>query len=201
MLRAEYKPFQLKTAREAGLIIPPTLITNEPAAVREFAAEVGSDLVCEPVASPVFIEGGELKTVYTRRIGPGDLADLQGIDLTCHLFQAWADKDHEVRLTVVGDRLFAAAIHTDSPAGHVDWRSDYNALTYTVTTVPKPVASGVRQLMDRLRLRYGALDFVVSPNGTWTLLEINPSGQWDWIEHETKLPLTDAIANELQGIT
>lgn len=55
MSRAEYKPLQLKAARDAGLAVAPTLITNEPHAVREFADEVGGDLVCKPVASPVLI--------------------------------------------------------------------------------------------------------------------------------------------------
>ncbi|MER7346386.1 ATP-grasp ribosomal peptide maturase [Streptomyces aurantiacus] len=200
MSRAEYKPLQLTAARTCGLAIPPTLITNDADAVRAFASDMHRPLICKPVASPVFIEEDTLKTVYTRRLAEDDLADLSGLDTTAHLFQAWMDKAHEVRLTVAGDRLLAAEIHAGSQAAHVDWRSDYNSLTYRATETPDHVAAAVRRLMAHLGLRFAALDFVVSPTGEWTFLEANPCGQWDWIQHATGLPIAEAIADELQGV-
>ncbi|MEU6332768.1 ATP-grasp ribosomal peptide maturase [Streptomyces sp. NPDC047049] len=199
LARAEFKPVQLAAARACGLTIPPTLITNRPDDVRAFAAGLADDIVCKPVASPVLIEDGQLKSVYTRIVSAADLDDLRGIDSTAHLFQAWVSKDYEVRLTVVGRKMFAAAIHAGSDAAHEDWRSDYGSLTYTTTTVPEPVAVGMLRLMDRLQLRYGAADFVVDPDGRWTFLEVNPCGQWDWIQGATGLPIAEAIADELQG--
>ncbi|MFE6335230.1 ATP-grasp ribosomal peptide maturase [Streptomyces sp. NPDC057798] len=199
MARAEYKPVQLAAARSCGLRIPATLITNRPDDVRAFAAEVGGPIVCKPVASPVLIEGGRLKTVYTRCLDEKDLEDLRGIDTTAHLFQAWAAKEYEVRLTIIGERMLAAAIHAGSVAAYEDWRSDYSSLTYTTTEIPEPVASAVRRLMERLSLRYGAADFVVDPDGQWTFLEVNPCGQWDWIQGATGLPIVETIADELQG--
>lgn len=201
MSRAEYKPLQLATARACGLTVPPTLITNNPAAVRTFVGDVGGQAVCKPVATPVFIEDDQLKTVYTRRITEEDLADLRGVDTTAHLFQAWIDKAYEVRLTVVGERTFAAEIHAGSGAAHADWRSDYASLTYKATTAPHDVTQGVRRYMRRLNLRFAAMDFIASPDGAWTFLEANPCGQWDWIEHATELPIAQAIADELQGVT
>ncbi|MET8183341.1 ATP-grasp ribosomal peptide maturase [Streptomyces sp. NPDC005336] len=201
MARAEYKPVQLAAARACGLRIPATLVTNRPEDVRAFAAEADGQVVCKPVASPVLIEGGRLKSVYTRRLGPSDLDDLRGISTTAHLFQSWVSKEYEVRLTVVGERMFAAAIHAGSEAAHEDWRSDYGSLTYTTTTVPEQVVAGMRRLMERLQLRYGAADFIVDPQGQWTFLEVNPCGQWDWIQGATGLPIAKAIADELQGVT
>ncbi|MFD7013758.1 ATP-grasp ribosomal peptide maturase [Streptomyces sp. NPDC059928] len=201
MSRAEYKPLQLATARACGLAIPPTLITNSPDAVRDFAGDIPGPLICKPVASPVFIEGDQLKTVYTRQLAEGDLDDLTGIETTAHLFQAWMDKAYEVRLTVVGERLFAAEVHAGTRAGHVDWRSDYKSLTYRPTETPPAVAEGVRRLMRCLELRFAALDFIVSPSGEWTFLEANPCGQWDWIEHATGHPIAAGIADELLGVT
>ncbi|WP_030680865.1 ATP-grasp ribosomal peptide maturase [Streptomyces rimosus] len=200
MARAEYKPLQLAMARDCGLTVPPTLITNDPSAVRSFADDIGGPIVSKPVASPVFIEGDQLKTVYTRRLSADDLADLSGVETTAHLFQAWVDKAYEVRLTVVGRRLFAAEIHAGSPQAYEDWRSDYPALTYTPTRAPDRVAQAVRRLTSRLGLRFAACDFVVPPTGEWTFLEANPCGQWDWIQHHTGLPIAEAIADELQGV-
>ncbi|MGW5093485.1 ATP-grasp ribosomal peptide maturase [Streptomyces nodosus] len=200
MSRAEYKPLQLATARDSGLAIPATLITNNADAVRAFIGDVGGTVICKPVASPVLIEDNQLKTVYTRRLAEDDLADLRGIDTTAHLFQAWVDKAHEVRLTVVGEQLLAAEVHAGSDTAHTDWRADYASLTYRVTEVPEPVADGVRRYMDHLDLRFAAFDFIVGTDGAWTFLEANPCGQWDWIEHATGLPIAQAIADELQGV-
>ena len=200
MARAEYKPVQLAAARASGLRIPPTLITNQAEAVRAFAEQLPGPLVSKPVASPVVIEEGRLKTVYTRKLTRADLADLRGVDATAHLFQAWVEKSHEVRLTVVGERMLAAAVHAGSAAARVDWRSDYGALTYAVTDVPADVASGVRRMMNRLGLRYGAADFVVDPQGRHWFLEVNPCGQWDWIQGATGLPIAEALADELEGV-
>jgi ATP-grasp ribosomal peptide maturase len=199
MARAEYKPVQLSAARRVGLTIPETLITNRPEDVLAFAIDTGRPLVCKPVASPVLIEDGQLKSVYTRRLTAEDLRDLDGISTTAHLFQTWVPKAYEVRLTVVGTRMCAAAIHAGSDAAHEDWRSDYASLTYETAVVPRPVYRAMLRLMDVLKLRYGAADFIVDDEGRWTFLEVNPCGQWDWIQAATGLPIVEAIADELLG--
>lgn len=200
MSRAEYKPVQLAAARRAGLQIPKTIITNRADDARNWADSIDGPIITKPLASPILVEGSNLKTVYTTLLKPSDLDDLRGLDVTAHLFQAWVDKAHEVRLTVAGDQLLAAAIHAGSVASHVDWRSDYPALTYEQTEVPDHVAEAVHDLMYDLDLRYGALDFIVDPDGRWWFLEVNPCGQWDWIQHHTGLQIAEAIADELMGV-
>ncbi|MEV8396025.1 MULTISPECIES: hypothetical protein [unclassified Streptomyces] len=147
MARAEYKPVQRAAARSVGLRIAPTLISNQPEAVKAFAAQMDGPIVCKPVASPVFIEGDQLKAVYSRRLTDEDLADLRGPGLTKHLFQAWADKAYEVRLTVVGNRMFATEIHAGSEAARTrrcgparrvweEWAEWTRETTYRVTDIP-----------------------------------------------------------------
>ena len=86
-------------------------------------------MIVKPLAAPIVEEAGTYTPVWTRKIAAGDLADLDGVQATAHLFQQWVPKHCEVRLVVVGDRLFPVAIHAGSDAAHVDWRSDYDALT------------------------------------------------------------------------
>ncbi|WP_425428684.1 hypothetical protein [Streptomyces yerevanensis] len=76
-------------------------------------------------------------------------------------------KSHEVRLTVVGTDLFAAEIHAGSDAARVDWRSDYDALTYDVSKVPDDVRTGVLGWLEHFRLNFDAFDFAVTPSGDW----------------------------------
>ncbi|MFY9808267.1 MAG: hypothetical protein WAK86_13500, partial [Pseudonocardiaceae bacterium] len=83
-----YKPRQLTLLRQAGLVTPPTLVTNDPAAVRNFAAAQG-DLVVKPLAEPIVWEGGGESVVFTRRVTAADLDTLGGVDTTAHLSRSF----------------------------------------------------------------------------------------------------------------
>ncbi|MFG1928568.1 ATP-grasp ribosomal peptide maturase [Cryptosporangium sp. NPDC048952] len=193
---AEYKPVQLATAGKAGLSVPRTLITNDPDDAQRFAREVGP-VVYKPFSSPVERDGRRM-FVYTSPVDARELAD-ESIRHTAHLFQEHLEKEYEVRLTVVDEQFFAAALTARSAAGQIDWRSDYDAIEYTVTTVPEFVRTGLLRMMRMLSLRFAAADFAVTPAGEWYFLDLNPNGQWAWIEHETGLPICAAIAGALTG--
>ncbi|MBH1935852.1 ATP-grasp ribosomal peptide maturase [Streptomyces sp. AV19] len=194
---AEYKPYQLRIAVECGLFVPETIVTNVPAEARAFARKTGK-VVHKPFFHVRGTLDGESAAVYTTLVDPDDLFH-PDVGTTAHLFQAWVPKAYEVRLTVVGSRMFAAEIHADSDEGHVDWRSDYDSHTYRICTPPEEVALGVRRMLDVLRLPYGAFDFVVTPQGQWWFLEVNPSVQWGFIEYATGLPITNAVCDYLEG--
>ncbi|MFC4032622.1 MvdC/MvdD family ATP grasp protein [Streptomyces polygonati] len=122
-----------------------------------------------------------------------------GVTGTAHLFQERVEKAYEVRLTVIGDRMFPVAIHAGSAAAQLDWRTDYRSLTYERVAIPPEVEDGVRRLMDELGLFFGALDFAVTPAGRWVFFEVNPNGQWHWIAVKAVVPLVEAMADALQG--
>ncbi|SDP97112.1 ATP-grasp ribosomal peptide maturase, SAV_5884 family [Actinopolyspora xinjiangensis] len=199
MADAAYKPVQLVRAQQCGLTVPDTLITNEPDPVREFATE---PTVTKLVGSNTISEDSTRKISWTRLLDQAELADLRGIETTTHLLQRWVPKAFETRVIAIGEQLFAAAIHAGSASTRVDWRSDYDALTYEPIEPPASVAEGIRALMAGFDLRYGALDFVVTPNGDWVFLEINPGGQYGWLEAATGHPLTRSLADLLsKGIS
>ncbi|GLW91608.1 hypothetical protein Aglo03_24240 [Actinokineospora globicatena] len=125
------------------------------------------------------------------------LADLRGVEATTHQFQRWVPKSHEARVIVVGDSVFAAAIQSGSAEAHIDWRNDYQALTYRRVDPPTGVVAGVRGYCRDLGLVYGAFDFVVRPDGQWVFLECNAGGQYGWLEDAAGLPITTALADFL----
>lgn len=192
---ANYKPVQLAVAARAGLDVPRTAITSDPKHAREF---IGTDEVIYKGLS-----GGVIGPLLRHRYIPTTLIKADEIDDdlagTTHLFQERVPKAFEVRLTVIGDRMFPVAIHAGSEAAKLDWRTDYASLTYEPVEMPTHVEKGVRQLMDELGLFFGALDFAVTPDGRWMFFEVNPNGQWHWIAAKTGLPLVEAMADALQG--
>jgi len=199
---AVYKPAQLVAAASCGLHVPRTLVSNCPATARRFAAGSEDGVVLKMLASSTVHEDSLRKIGFTRRLGAADLADLSGFDVTCHQVQEWVPKRLEARVVVMGQEVFTVGIHAASPAAHVDWRSDHRSVSYDVLDPPADILTGVRRFMALMGLVYGALDFVIGPDGTWTFLEVNPGGQFGWLQMHTHLPMTEALAGLLaEGAT
>lgn len=196
--RAEYKPVQFAAARAAGLTLPPTLVTNDADAVRQLANEVGP-IVYKPLSGVHYKHNAGRDFIYTQRVD-SEILDTESIDITACLFQQWVEKDYEVRLVSVDGQCFSTRIDSSSERGRRDWRADYDSLTYTPIPTPDHVKTAVAKLTSTLDLRFGALDFIVTPTGEWVFLEINPNGQWAWIDSVTPM-IANAIADALEGLT
>ncbi|MGH3621791.1 MAG: ATP-grasp ribosomal peptide maturase [Sciscionella sp.] len=195
---AAYRPVQMAAASRAGLAVPDTVITNSTEAVHRFASDHEA-VVTKMLGAPAILESGGRRIAFTERLTAEHMADLRGVEHTVHQFQAWVNKMRECRVTVVGDQIFAVAIDANSPAARIDWRADYSALSYTRVEPPDQVARGITALMRQLDLVYGALDFVISPDGIWQFLEINAGGQFGWLEDAVDIPVTAALADIVTG--
>jgi ATP-grasp ribosomal peptide maturase len=194
-----YKPRQLADLAACGLTVPPTLVTNSAAAVRRFAAEHGT-LICKSIAASVLHTGDTAHVLYTRRLTRTDLTapgGLDGVDYAAHLFQPFLVSDCAVRLTVVGQQFHAVRIDAHSDRARTDWRADYDHLTYQVIELPEPVHTAVARYLKQAGLHYGAFDFLGHADGGLTALEINPEGNFAWLEEETGLQITASIADFL----
>jgi MvdD family ATP-grasp ribosomal peptide maturase len=200
--QAENKQLQLQLAREFGLDIPRTLTTNDPAAVRAFATECAGGMVTKMLSSFAVNEGGRELVVFTNPVGPEDLADLSGLSLCPATFQEAIPKALELRATVVGSRIMTASIDSQSSerATH-DWRRDGVRMIedWRPHQLPREVEEKILRLMDYFGLNYGAVDLIVTPDGRHVFLEVNPVGEFFWLEQNPGLPISDAIADVLLG--
>ncbi|MFC9974262.1 MvdC/MvdD family ATP grasp protein [Spirillospora sp. NPDC127200] len=186
--RAVPKPVQLCVARDLGLSVPHTAITTAGNKAAEWADALG---LAQRTLHKAFncqgiIEGGMIPA------GRIDLTTLPDDLFAASMFQSLVEGDH-VRLTVIGDRMFAAAIRGTE---RIDWRPEQKEATYVPLGVPDEVQKQVREFMDHFDLAYGAFDFVVD-RGDWVFLECNPTGQYGFIEFNAGLPLTEAFAKML----
>jgi MvdD family ATP-grasp ribosomal peptide maturase len=197
---AENKQLQLQVARELGLEIPRTLMTNDPATVRAFAESCDGGMVTKMLSSFAVYEEGRELVVFTNPVKPEDLADLSGLSLCPMTFQEMIPKALELRTTVVGNRVMSASINSQSSerAAH-DWRRDGLRMLqdWQPYELPREVEEKILSLMNRFVLNYGAIDIIVTPDGRHVFLEINPVGEFFWLEHCPGLPIADAIADLL----
>ena len=198
--RAENKQLQLKIAREVGLEIPRTVITNEPEAVRSLARQCPQGIVTKPPRPFAVLEHGAHKVVYTNAMGAEELEHLADLRYCPAIFQERMPKALELRTTIVGDRAFTASIDSQrSERAKIDWRRECLELIdeWEPYALPSVIEDRMLKLMRRLGLHYGAADFILTPDGRHVFLEINPAGEFFWLEKYAGLPLSGAIASLL----
>ena len=199
---AENKQIQLQVARKLGLDTPRTLITNDPEAVRAFERSCENGIVTKMLSSFAVYEDGMERVVFTNPVSRADLADLDGLKFCPMTFQEQLSKELELRTTVVGDRVFTAALDSQvSAAAQYDWRKDGAGLLkhWRKFELPRNVEQRLLRLMDHFGLNYGAIDFILTPEGRYVFLEINPVGEFFWLEDCPGLPISSAIADVLLG--
>lgn len=178
---ADFKPAQLQQAAQLGLVVPETLITNDAEAAAKFAAEHGP-LIYKTFRGLPQDEDGNAGAIWTQRIDPATLDD--SLAVTAHLFQAEIPKTSDVRVTVVGKRVFAQQI--TSPDGALDWRrGDWKTLEHTPVTVPAVIQAALYEYLATFGLSFGCFDFALTGTGDhaedWVFIECNPNGQWAWL--------------------
>lgn len=199
--RAENKLLQLRAAAEAGFETPRTLVTNHPEALRRFHAGLGRDRMITKLLEPVVQSmSGHPDFVYTSEVRPEHLAHADRIRVWPRIFQALVIKRCELRVIVVGERVLAGSIDTrESPTGALDWRrtSPAEGVRWIRAELPDEVAERAVRVTRSLGLVYAALDVIVDEEGRHVFLELNPAGEWGWLQRDLGLPIAEAIADAL----
>jgi hypothetical protein len=188
----ERKVFQLRLARELGFRIPPTLISNDPKMLRDFAAHHDGEVICKPIYHGLVLQGSERYSVYTNEIGPDELTDDLQLGACPTLLQKRIPKGTDIRATFIGRDVFSVEISSPDSTP-LDWRRPGENIQYRRVELPAAIEHSCRELLSRLRLSYGAFDFVQSPEGEIFFLEVNPTGEWAWLELAVGLPMRDAF--------
>lgn len=191
---AHRKAFQLNVAQEVGLTIPRTLITNDPNVVREFIAQQG----CERTIYKAF-SATEQEWRETRLLKQEELALIDNVKYTPVIFQEYIEACYDLRITIVGDEIFPAAIYSQETAYKFDFRMDIVNSRIEAIRLPSAIENQLHALMARLGLVYGAIDMRLTPDGRYIFLEINPAGQWLFIEQRSMQPITASLASLLSA--
>ena len=196
---AEDKPKQLMLASEIGLNVPLAMITNDIASVRRVIQE--GSAIGKPLRQAL-INGEQERVIFTTRLEHLNDEDEDAIAMAPFIVQTEIKKQYDVRVTVVGRQVFATAIRSqEHEETTVDWRQGSRAdLKHERIELPREVEEQCAALMKRLNLRYGAIDFICDQQGKLWFLEINPNGQWAWIENLTGYPIAAAIVDQLEDI-
>lgn len=192
--RANMKIHQLKVAGQLGLEIPRTIVTNNPEEATKFIGTFHGPIVVKPLSRGYIDDSDQPGAIYTNLVEPENLKQIHQIQYAPSLFQEYVPKDVELRITVVGNEIFAAEIHSQqNKETRHDWRRDALTLEHREHPLPDDIKLKCIQLTKAFDLEFGAIDMILTPDGRYIFLEINPNGQWAWIEELTGLPISEAL--------
>lgn len=193
---AEDKPMQLLLAQEIGFHVPQAFVTNDILCARAISAL--GQAIGKPLRQAV-LAGETERVIFTSRLAEIEDEQAEAIKLTPFIVQSEILKQYDVRVTVVGERVFATAIWSqDNEETITDWRKGSRPdLRHEKIVLDRRVERQCVKLVQRLGLRYGAIDLVCDQSGKLWFLEINPNGQWAWIENLTGYAIAAAIVDEL----
>lgn len=197
IIAAENKSWQLATARECGLNVPETLITNDFELATQFVRS--RRCVAKPLRMALVEHEGMEHVIFTTRL-ESLRSDKKGpLEASPVILQQEIPKRFDLRIVVVGESVFAAEIHSQSfDESTVDWRrGDGRRLRHAIHGVPAAIAKRCVALTKSLGLRFSAIDMVLGTDEQYWFLEANPNGQWAWIESRTGLKIAGAIVDEL----
>lgn len=184
--RANYKAEQLSRAAAAGLAVPDTLMTNDVDAAAAFCDKHDWDVIVKPIGHGEILGDtpDDDYLVYTNLLRSGDVASLANVQHCPTLFQAHVRKEVDIRVTVVGDAVHAIALHSQEHEwSRVDCRrQNMEEMRYSAITLPDPLADALVTYVKSYDLVYGAIDLVRNREGEYWFLELNPAGQWAWLE-------------------
>jgi glutathione synthase/RimK-type ligase-like ATP-grasp enzyme len=200
--RAEDKALQLALARKLGLNVPATLWTNALPRAREFFAQRDDAAVAKSVSSAWWEREDSGWFVFASALQASDLPEEPALAGAPVSFQQPIEPKRDLRVNVVGERAFAAIRGEEEgdfqgQCEYLDWRQGTD-VQWASCELPEELVKACVELVRELDLQFGAIDLLLDADGKYWFLEINPNGEWGWLQR-SGLPIAEALADRLLG--
>jgi hypothetical protein len=194
---------QQRIAATLGFNVPETLFASSSLLARAF---IDRHKICIAKTQTQLIP--YKYKIYSKLVRDSDALDFSNINLDPYTFQQYIEPKAEWRVSVVGDHVFTAEVGVEetgvNKSSFRDWRISGHDKKFWAREIhpPQDFEQQCIQLVRGLDLNFGALDFIVDQDDKIWFLEINPNGQWAFVEHYTGQCIGKAIADMLiQGST
>ncbi|GAB3025681.1 hypothetical protein GCM10027285_04540 [Oleiagrimonas citrea] len=201
---AESKLVQLQAAAELDIPFPDMVVTNHAEDVARLIQRWGR-VIYKTFYPHSWLSRskGKLYDLGVTLLDADSELPEASIAMCPGIFQRYIDKTEDIRVTVIGDRIFAVRVLKQSGAAYLDWRQQVLADETRMETVQLPAAweERIRRLMKKLGIVVGCADLVVDQQGDMYFLEVNQAGQFLFVEEKLpEVPLLRAMtAMLMQG--
>lgn len=186
------KLVQLSVAKKVGLIIPDTIVTNN-----KKYLPVEKKLITKGIQEVLYTQGDKMRFFgYTEEVNISEISDL----FMPSLFQEKLEKDFELRIFYLNKICYSMVIFSQ---GSSQTSVDFRKYNYSVPNrrvpfkLPKHIEKKIIDFMTSLNLDTGSLDFVVTSNGDFVFLEVNPVGQFGMVSNSCNYNLEKEIVDYL----
>lgn len=187
--KCENKVYQLLYASAHGFDAPKSYIGNDSAVLHEYEKQQS---IIKPISTGKTHGEFGWELYQTNLLTHTDT----DISLTPVYLQEYIPKQYEVRMTIVGDCVFPVRIDA---MNQVDWRADYEHHKYSLIDCPASIKKRCMQMLKDFQICFGAFDFIVTPANEWIFLEVNPNGQWLWLEQALNIDISGRILDLLKA--
>lgn len=192
----ENKIVQAHFAHEVGFETPRTVISNDwDLAFHSF----GDKPVSVKLPDGRMYMDDKLYHMLTTVVDKEKYEQLRGTVPFPGIWQEFVHKKREWRVTVVGDKVFPAAVYATKRA-KADWRKlqfDGRVVKFKAEDLPPNIAQRCVTLLRRMGVRYGAFDLIEREDGSFVFLEVNLIGAYQWLVNKLGFAIPEAIADEL----
>ncbi len=195
---AEDKILQLKTAKTIGFNVPDTIITNSH---NELVSFIQNDkpYCIKPLYLGVHEINGNNFIPYNSKLEKSD--DLTLVNNFPALIQEYIEKEYELRIIVVGNDLFAIKIDSQNNIDtQEDWRvNNCLSVPYSLIELPEEIKVRCKKIVEQFNLNFSSMDLIYSKTGDYYFLDLNPNGQWAWIDEILNLNISKSIGEFFYG--
>ncbi len=203
---ADNKTLQLMGAKEVGLKIPRSLITNSPSEFLKFYDTCNGEVIIKQLSEICLIDDSELGTeaedpkaygFYTRKVSPNFIKDVEQIKNAPCCFQEFIPKVADIRSTVVGKEVFSALIKSQNyRESKIDFRMKED-IPMEEYFLPVEIQNKLLALLKKWDLEFSACDFALTKDNELVFFEANVAGNWLWIEDALDFPISKTIAKKI----
>lgn len=190
--RAENKLFQLKVAKQIGFYVPKTDICNT--LPKNF--DENNEYIVKSLDTALFYCGKEELFTYSNIVNGRELINSK-VNTAPIILQELLRNKVDLRITVIGDKVFSAKIISKDKGIDGDWRMlEKDVLRYSSVNIPLDIEKKIIEFMNILKLEFAGIDLALVDNNYY-FIECNPTGEWGWLVRTAKLPIDVEIANLL----
>jgi ATP-GRASP peptide maturase of grasp-with-spasm system len=197
--KSEQKLETLICAQQEGLLIPPTLVTTKKTELKKFYVDHGTLITKSIHNASMLVYEDSTYMMFTQQVRATDIEQLPE-QFFVSLFQKQIEKELELRIFFLETEFYAMAIFSQSnDQTQTDFR-DYstNRPNRNVPfTLPPEQEDKLSLLMKKLDLRTGSIDMILTPEGEYYFLEVNPVGMFGMTSHPCNYQLEKKVAEHL----
>ena len=191
--QAENKLLQLVKAQNIGFLCPNTIVTND----NTISIIEENDYIVKTIDTAVLrIEDNEA-FIYSNRIKGYEIKDYD-LGIAPVVIQKYINPKIDIRVTVIGDTVYAVRILKDNRGINGDWRMMKDSVQFIPFELPEKTKRNCIEIVTSLGLSFGGIDLIESKDDFY-FIEVNPTGEWAWLVTTANLPIFEGICNYLEG--